>query len=49
MRETNRAEDEDWVVVDDTTIYEVDAACCRCMSQEERRSAELEYSAKEKT
>ena len=48
--ERNRKMDEDtWLVLDDTTIYEVDLECYRNMSEEERRAAGLELAESDHT
>jgi hypothetical protein len=42
MEEEQQNRDDTWLVVDDTTIYELDVNCYQCMTPKERRQAGLE-------
>ncbi len=39
QQDTEEREENTCLVVDDTTIYEVDLDCCQCLTEQERRKA----------
>ncbi len=41
MERTRQADSDTWLILDDTSVYEVDLECYRCLTEEERQKAGL--------